>query len=168
MALVIGSRPRSALPLAHPAMLIATGFGIGLIPVAPGTWASLAALPVSWAIRGEFGIVAVLVAAAICFAAGWWSSARVAIASGIFDPGFVVIDEIAAQLLILAAVPLDWRWYAAAFALFRLFDIWKPFPVNWLDRTVKGGLGIILDDIAAALYVLLLLAISEGALGVRP
>ncbi len=75
-------------------------------------------------------------------------------ASGILDPGFIVIDEIAAQLLVLAAAPLDWRFYLAAFLLFRLFDIWKPFPVSWLDRNVKGGFGIMLDDVAAALYAL--------------
>jgi phosphatidylglycerophosphatase A len=112
------------------------------------------------------GAPALAVASAIAFALGWWAADRVAKASGIFDPGFVVIDEIAAQLLILAATPLDWRFYLAAFLLFRLFDIWKPFPVNWLDRTVKGGLGIMLDDIAAAAYVLILIAIGRGVSGV--
>ena len=156
------------MPLAHPAALIATGFGLGLLPVAPGSWASLAALPVGWLIRAEFGIGGLFVAAALAFIVGWWASARVAKASGIGDPGAVVIDEVTAQLLVLAATPLDWRFYAAAFALFRLFDIWKPFPINWLDRTVKGGLGIMLDDIMAAIYALILIAIGEGALGVRP
>ena len=107
-----------------------------------------------------------MAAAAIAFLAGWWASAHVAEASGIFDPGFVVIDEIAAQLLILAATPRDWRFYLAAFVLFRLFDIWKPFPVNWLDRTVKGGFGIMLDDVAAAIYVLVLIVIGRGLSGV--
>jgi len=82
------------------------------------------------------------------------------------DPGAVVIDEIAAQLLVLAAAPLDWRFYVVAFLLFRLFDIWKPFPVDWLDRNVKGGFGIMLDDIAAALYALVLIAIGRGVSGV--
>ena len=159
---------RLGLPLSHAAALVATGFGIGLIPVAPGTWASLAALPCGWLIRVEFGIAGLLAAAVIAFIAGWWAAARIARASGILDPGFVVIDEIAAQWLILAAAPLDWRFYLAAFLLFRLFDIWKPFPVNWLDRTVKGGFGIMLDDIAAALYALALILIGDGALGVRP
>jgi phosphatidylglycerophosphatase A len=63
-------------------------------------------------------------------------------------------------------VPLDWRFYLAAFLLFRLFDIWKPFPVNWLDRTVKGGFGIMLDDVAAALYVLILIAIGRWMAGI--
>jgi len=154
------------LPLSHPATLIATGCGIGLLWPAPGTWASLAALPCGWLLMTEFGVAGPLIAAAIAFAAGCWASARVAEASGIFDPGFVVIDEIAAQLLILAATPLDWRFYLAAFVLFRLFDIWKPFPVNWLDRTVKGGVGIMLDDIAAAFYALAFIAIGREVFSV--
>ena len=134
----------------------------------PGTWASLAALPCGWLISTEFGAAGLVVAAVIAFAAGWWASDRVTKASGIGDPGFVVIDEIAAQWLVLAATRLDWRWYVAAFLLFRLFDIWKPFPIDWLDRTVKGGFGIMLDDVAAAIYVLILIAVVEGVLGVRP
>jgi phosphatidylglycerophosphatase A len=157
---------RLGLTLSHPAVLVATGFGIGLLRPAPGTWASLAALPVGWLIGVEFGATSLLLAAAIAFVAGWWASAIVAQASGIFDPGFVVIDEIAAQLLILAAAPLDWRFYLAAFLLFRLFDIWKPFPINWLDRTVKSGFGIMLDDVAAAIYVLILIAIGRWMAGI--
>ncbi|HML10441.1 MAG TPA: phosphatidylglycerophosphatase A [Stellaceae bacterium] len=145
---------------------MATGFGIGLLPKAPGTWASLAALPLGWLLQWRFGVPGLLVAAAIALAAGWWASARVAQASGIFDPGFVIIDEIAAQLLVLAGAPLDWRFYLAAFLLFRLFDIWKPFPVNWLDRNVKGGFGIMLDDVAAAIYALMLIEIGREVAGV--
>ena len=156
------------LSISHPAALIATGLGLGLLPGMPGTWASLAALPCGWLISAHFGVTGLLVAAPITFVAGLWAAARVTRASGVGDPGAVVIDEIAAQLLILAAVPLDWRFYVAAFLLFRLFDIWKPFPVDWLDRSVKGGLGIMLDDVAAALYALVLIAIGEGVLGVRP
>ena len=84
------------------------------------------------------------------------------------DPGFIVIDEIAAQWLVLLAAPLDWRFYGAAFLLFRLFDITKPWPARLVERRVAGGLGIMLDDIVAALYALLLLLIGEGAFGVRP
>ena len=138
------------------------------MPLAPGTWASLAALPCGWLIRAHLGIVGLLIAAMITFAAGWWAAERIARASRILDPGFVVVDEIAGQLLVLAVAPLDWRFYFAAFLLFRLFDIWKPFPVNWLDRTVKGGFGIMLDDVAAAIYALILIAIGEALLGVRP
>ena len=154
------------LPLSHPAALIATGCGIGLLRPAPGSWASLAALPCGWLLMTRFGVAGPLIAVAIAFAAGCWASARVAEASGIFDPGFVVIDEIAAQLLILAATPLDWRFYLAAFLLFRLFDIWKPFPIGWLDRHIKGGFGIMLDDVAAAFYALVLIAIGRGVFSV--
>jgi phosphatidylglycerophosphatase A len=156
------------LPLSHPAALIASGFGLGLLPSMPGTWASLAALPCGWLLRAEWGIAGVLVVAVIIFVVGWWAAARVSHASGIGDPSSVVIDEIAAQLLVLAATPLDWRFYLVAFLLFRLFDIWKPFPISWLDRRIIGGFGIMLDDVAAAFYALILIAIGEGTLGVRP
>lgn len=84
------------------------------------------------------------------------------------DPGWVVIDEIAAQWLVLLAVPQRVWLYVAAFLAFRLFDIWKPFPVSWCDRNVKGGFGIMLDDVAAAIYALILIVIAEGVVGVRP
>jgi phosphatidylglycerophosphatase A len=146
--------------------LIATGFGIGLLPAMPGTWASLAALPLAWAIRGWTGVIGLAVAGVIAFAMGWWGSARVVQESGVADPGYVVIDEIAGQWIALLAAPLDWRFYLAGFLLFRLIDIWKPFPVSWLDRNVHGGFGIMLDDVAAALYALVLMAVTEGALGI--
>jgi phosphatidylglycerophosphatase A len=149
-------------------MLVATGFGIGRIPLAPGTWASLAALPCGWLIGGRLDYVGIAAAGAIALLAGWWAAAAVAAQSAARDPGFIVIDEIAAQLLVLAATPRDWGWYACAFLLFRLFDIWKPWPVNWLDHRVEGGLGVMLDDVAAAIYALIVLVIAEGVLGVRP
>jgi phosphatidylglycerophosphatase A len=139
-----------------------------LLPSAPGTWASLAALPCAWLIRSGGGATALAVATAIAFLIGWWASARVAQASMASDPGWVVIDEIAAQWLVLLAVPQRIWLYVAAFLAFRLFDIWKPFPISWCDRNIKGGLGIMLDDIAAALYALVLMAIVEGMAGVRP
>jgi phosphatidylglycerophosphatase A len=154
--------------LSNPAGLIATGFGIGLLPGMPGTWASLAALPCAWAIRGWGGVGGLAAAAAIALAAGWWASARIIEESGgIADPGYVVIDEIAGQWIVLSAAPLDWRFYLAGFVLFRLFDIWKPFPVSWLDRNIHGGFGIMLDDVAAALYALIAIALAEGVLRVR-
>ena len=89
-------------------------------------------------------------------------------ASGSEDPGFIVVDEVAAQWLVLVAAPLDWRAYLAAFLLFRAFDIVKPWPVRAIERRVAGGVGIMLDDVAAALYAILLLFIGEGVFGVRP
>jgi phosphatidylglycerophosphatase A len=148
-------------------MLIATGLGVGLLPKAPGTWASLAALPLGWLICSWGGAIALGLAAVGVFIVGWWASEATARASRAHDPGFVVIDEIAAQLVVLLAAPLKWPLYLAAFLLFRLFDIWKPFPVNWLDRHLKGGIGIMLDDMAAAIYALLVLIAIDGAVGVR-
>jgi phosphatidylglycerophosphatase A len=163
-----GEQPRIFLPWWHPAVLIATGFGIGLLPLMPGSWASLAALPCAWAIRSFGGLGALAATAALAFALGWWAAGPVARASGQYDPGFIVIDEVAAQWLVLIAAPLDWRAYAAAFLLFRIFDITKPWPARLVERRVAGGLGIMLDDIVAALYALVLLLIGEGVFGVRP
>jgi phosphatidylglycerophosphatase A len=164
---VIVADGRLGLPLRHPAALVATWFGIGLLPGMPGTWASLAALPCGWAIRAVGGPAALAAAAVLAFALGCWASTRVAAASGRGDPGFIVIDEVAAQWLVLVAAPLDWRAYTAAFLLFRVFDIVKPWPIRAVERRVGGGLGIMLDDVVAALYALVLLAIGEGVFGVR-
>jgi phosphatidylglycerophosphatase A len=159
-----------ALELAwwHPAALIATGFGVGHLPWVRGSWGSLLALLCGWEIAGTGGRIALAGAAIIAFVLGCWASARVAGASGLHDPRFVVIDEIAAQWLVLLAAPLDGRWYAAAFLLFRVFDIVKPWPIRLIERRVPGGLGIMLDDVMAAIYALAVLLIAEGVFGVRP
>jgi len=138
--------------------VLATWFGIGLIPVAPGTWGSLAALPFAWVIRELFGGPGLAFALLIVFIGGCCAAGAVAKASGIGDPGAVVIDEVAGQSLVLLAAPPDPFAWAVAFLLFRLFDIWKPWPVRWVDRHVKGGFGIMLDDIAAAGYALVVLS----------
>jgi phosphatidylglycerophosphatase A len=152
----------------HPAALIATGFGAGLLPGMPGTWGSLAALPCAWVIGSYGGTAWLLIAAAAAFALGCWAAGRVAATSGRHDPGFIVIDEIAAQWLVLVAAPVNLWWYVTAFLLFRFFDIFKPWPIRQVERAVSGGLGVMLDDVVAALYALALLAIGEGVLGVRP
>ena len=151
-------------------MLLATWFGTGLLPITPGTWGSLAALPFAWAIRSHSGTTGLAVATVIVSAIGWWAAATVAKASAIEDPGAVVIDEVAAQWLVLLPAPLDPLAYALAFLLFRIFDICKPWPVRWADRHVKGGLGIMLDDLLAALYAAALLSsllAIGGVSGVR-
>ena len=158
------------LPLWHPAVLIATGLSTGLSPFAPGTCGSLAALPFAWGVRSHWGTAGIAVATVIVFIIGWWAAAAVAKASGTEDPGAIVIDEVAGQWLVLVPAPLDPLAYALAFMLFRIFDIWKPWPVGWADRHVKGGLGIMLDDLLAGVYAVPLLwgllAIG-GVTGVR-
>jgi phosphatidylglycerophosphatase A len=165
----VGSRPLG-LPFWHPAVMLATWFGIGLLPIAPGSWASLAALPLAWGIRSLFGFAGLAAASAFAFFVGWWASGLIARASTVKDPGAVVIDEIVGQWVVLLAAPLDPLAYTLAFLLFRVFDIWKPWPTRWADRHVKGGLGIVLDDLLAAVYAALMLLgllTTRGALGVR-
>ena len=97
------------------------------------------------------------------FLIGWWAAATVARASAVEDPGAVVIDEVAAQWLVLLAAPPAPLPSALAFLLFRIFDIWKPWPVRWADHQVKGGLGIMLDDLFAAVYAGLILLVTIAA-----
>jgi phosphatidylglycerophosphatase A len=149
-------------------VLIATWLGAGLLPLMPGTWGSLAALPLAWVIATFAGPTGLAAAAIIAFMFGCWAAGTLARASGLTDPGFIVIDEVAAQWLVLVVAPLDWRAYAAAFVLFRVFDIAKPWPARAIERRVAGGSGIMLDDTAAALYAVLLMLIGEGVYGVRP
>jgi phosphatidylglycerophosphatase A len=150
--------------------VLGTWFGAGLLPIMPGTWGSLAALPCAWVIRSLWGVAGLAIAAAIVFAVGCWAAETIAKASDVQDPGAIVIDEVAAQWLVLLPAPLDPLYYAAAFLLFRIFDIWKPWPVALADRQVHGGLGIMLDDLLAAVYavlVFLVLLAAGGAFGVQ-
>jgi phosphatidylglycerophosphatase A len=152
-------------------VLLATWFGTGLLPVAPGTWGSLAALPFAWAIRSLWGVPGLAAAAAMVFAVGWWAAGAITKASRVKDPGSIVIDEVAGQWLVLLAASRDPLTWVLAFVLFRVFDIWKPWPVRWADRRIHGGLGIMLDDLLAAVYavpVLSALLAIGGAFGVRP
>lgn len=143
---------KAPLPLSHPACLLATWFGSGLLRPAPGTWGSLAALPFAWAIVYYGGPMALAVATVIVFAVGCWAGGVYEQAGGGKDPGMVVIDEVAGQWLVLIVAPLDLWYYLAGFLLFRLCDITKPWPANWAERRFTGGLGIMMDDIMAALY----------------
>jgi phosphatidylglycerophosphatase A len=150
--------------------VLGTWFGTGLLPVMPGTWASLAALPCAWAIRSRWGAAGLAIAAIIVFAVGCWAARTIAKTSGVKDPGAIVIDEVAAQWLVLLPAPLDPLSFAAASLLFRIFDIWKPWPIGLADRRVHGGLGIMLDDLLAAVYAVLVfvgLSAVGGAFGVR-
>ncbi|HEX3413835.1 MAG TPA: phosphatidylglycerophosphatase A [Stellaceae bacterium] len=150
--------------------MLGTWFGAGLLPIMPGTWGSLAALPCAWAIRSRWGVAGLAVAAVIVLAIGCWAAETLAKTSNVNDPGAIVIDEVAAQWLVLLPAPLSPLSFAAAFLLFRIFDIWKPWPIGLADRRVHGGLGIMLDDLLAAVYAVLasLVALmTGGAFGVR-
>lgn len=132
--------------------VLATWFGAGLLPRAPGTWGSLAALPFAWVIERFAGQGGLMCAAAAAFAVGCWAAARYERRVGQRDPQAVVIDEVAGQWLTLAAVPASLGSYAAGLALFRAADILKPWPVRLAERRLPGGLGVMADDILAAVY----------------
>ena len=156
----------AGLRFCHPAALIATVGGVGLLPRAPGTWGSLAALPAAWLIHAGFGTGGLVVAALAVFLAGWWAASVYSTASADHDPASVVIDEVAGQWLVLVAAPGDPMFYAAGFVLFRILDIVKPWPASWADRALGGGLGIMLDDVVAGVYgaiALYMIVIAMGA-----
>ncbi|MGA7179534.1 MAG: phosphatidylglycerophosphatase A [Thiobacillaceae bacterium] len=153
------SQPNVRFLLSHPAHFIALGFGSGLAPKAPGTFGTLAAFPLFWLVRltslpEQLGIVA----AAILI--GIWACDLTGRHLGVHDSGHIVWDEIAAFVLVLIFTPQSAVWMAYAFGLFRLFDIWKPFPIGWLDRRIRGGPGVMLDDLLAAGYAVLVLSIT--------
>jgi phosphatidylglycerophosphatase A len=140
--------------------LIATFFYIGYMRPGPGTWASGVTVLLWWlaarAIAPTWLIPAAVVAAATITLVGIAPSTVVARESGVEDPGFVVIDEVAGQMIALIGAPLDWKYLIAGFILFRSFDIVKPFPLRRLEK-LPSGLGIMMDDVGAGLYALVLL-----------
>lgn len=146
----------------HPAHWIAFVAGIGLIRFAPGTFGTLAALPIHIVFASYLDPYSHLLVLAAFFLVGIWA-ANVAVRNlGVPDHGGVVIDETVAFLLVLFFVPADRLWQAFAFLLFRLFDIFKPQPIRHFDRNVHGGFGVMLDDILAAGYTLLCLAVAKA------
>ncbi|NWG40001.1 MAG: phosphatidylglycerophosphatase A [Hydrogenophilaceae bacterium] len=148
-------KPDWKFAISHPAHFIALGFGSGLAPKAPGTIGSLAALPLFWLIAQAIDNAALLAAfLTFSFLAGIWACAITGKNLGVADHGGIVWDEIVAMWLILAVVPFGWAEWLAAFALFRFFDILKPWPIRQLDARLKNGLGVMLDDVLAAIYAL--------------
>ena len=152
------SSPRQDAPFW--ATVVATFFGAGRIKPGPGTWGSLAAV-ILWALASHqipaaSRTWATIIAAAVVTLIGIPAATQVARASGVKDPQFVVIDEVAGQLVALIGVPLGWKSFLAGFILFRVFDIWKPFPIRRLERLPEGT-GIVVDDLGAGLYALVVM-----------
>lgn len=142
----------AGLTLKDPATLVATWFGSGLVPFASGTWGTLAALPFAWAIWSLGGWMALAAATLAVSVAGVRAADALSRRTGIKDAGFIVVDEVAGMWLTLLAAPYTPVAWAAAFVFFRIADILKPFPAGWADRNVDGGLGVMLDDLFAALW----------------
>jgi len=168
------TRPGPGFALAHPAHFIALGFGTGLAPLAPGTVGTLLAFPLfillGWLLPtvSVFGVVVPLYLFGVIvlfFGIGVWACARTGRDLGIADHSAMNWDEVVAMLLILVFTPSSWAWWAFAFFAFRFFDVVKPPPIRDIDRAMKGGLGVMFDDIVAAFYTLLLIALVKRILG---
>ena len=153
-----------AAALRRPEVLLASGFGAGLAPLAPGTAGSLVGVLVYLAIAG-LPIAAYAAVVLVLALAGVWICDRAGRALGASDHPGIVWDEIVGVLVALAGASGGWPDVALGFVLFRLFDILKPWPVSALDRRVPGGLGVMLDDLAAGLYALACLLILRNAFG---
>lgn len=151
----------------NPLYFLAFGFGTGLSPIAPGTFGTCAAIPLYYLLKMAsypvyIGVVVLL------FALGVWICQKVAHDLQVGDFSGIVFDEIVGFLITMFAAPSGWQWTLIGFLLFRLFDVWKPAFIGLIDKQVKGGLGIMLDDVAAgivAALVLQVLAYSVGAKG---
>ncbi|MGH8666517.1 MAG: phosphatidylglycerophosphatase A family protein [Burkholderiales bacterium] len=158
------SGPSWRFVASHPAHVIALLGGVGLIRFAPGTFGTLGALPLHLWAAAHLNAYVHLAAIAALFAIGIWAAGRTSRDLGVADHGGIVWDETVAFLLVLFFTPPAAVWQAAAFALFRVFDIFKPPPIRHFDRTLHGGFGVMFDDLLAAGYSLLCLAAAKALL----
>lgn len=140
----------------NPIHLLAAGFGSGLAPRAPGTFGTLAALPFWWVLQ-QLGTPWYWGVVGAAFLVGIYLCGRTARDLRTHDHGAIVWDEFVGLWIALAWAPAQWLWVTAGFLLFRLFDIWKPWPISWCDRRVRGGFGIMLDDVLAGALALVVL-----------
>ena len=136
--------------LKSPVLLLAFGFGSGLSSKAPGTVGSLLGL-VIWFFLAKLSLPVYLVFVAICALVGVYICGSAAKRLGVHDHGGIVWDEFVGLWVGMAGLSVSWVSLLLGFGLFRLFDIWKPWPISWIDKNISGGLGIMLDDIAAGL-----------------
>ena len=147
--------------LHHPAHFIALGGGAGLAPFAPGTFGTLIAIPIALVLERYAGDVGFALAIAALFVVGAWASGVTGRALGVPDHGCIVIDEVVAFLLVLFFAGVTPLRIAFAFVLFRFFDIVKPPPIRQVDAALKNGVGVMLDDILAAGYALIVFALAS-------
>lgn len=154
-------RPGFKFVFSHPAHFIAFGFGAGVSRFAPGTVGTLVGFPIYWLAGPHHSPWMMLALVAVLFAIGVWACDITGRNLGISDHGGMCWDEVVAFLLILEVAPDDPYWQAVAFFLFRFFDVVKPSPIRELEKRMKGGFGVMFDDILAAGYTLLALAIVK-------
>lgn len=140
--------------LTHWSHWLAFGLGSGLAPKAPGTFGTIAALPLWWLLLADLSPVFYLLFLLVTFAFGVFLCDRTSNDLGVHDHPGIVWDEWVGVWIALFMVPAGWLWVLAAFGLFRFFDIIKPWPIKWLDQKVEGGFGIMIDDVLAGLFAL--------------
>ena len=151
-------QPTLGFVLSHPAHFIAFGFGSGLSPIGPGTVGTALGFVLYYGLASVFSDFALIATIGLFFVIGVWVCDVTGRHLGVHDHGGMVWDEIAAIMLVLIFVPPQMAWQVAAFVLFRFFDIVKPPPIRSLDRGIRNGFGVMFDDIVAAFYALLCLA----------
>jgi len=149
----------------QPAHIIALGVGVGLAPAAPGTVGTLLAFPLYWLLAAFSTSTMALALLGAAFLLGVWACGATGRALGVADHGAMVWDEIVAFAVVLVFTPPGWQWQLGAFLLFRFFDIVKPPPIRYFDRRLKNGFGVMFDDLLAAGYTLLVLAVGQRLLG---
>ncbi|MEJ2042115.1 MAG: phosphatidylglycerophosphatase A [Reinekea sp.] len=135
---------------------LAFGLGSGAAPKAPGTFGTVAAVPL-FLLLAQLPIWAYLTLLVFSFVLGVYLCGQTSKDMGVHDHGGIVWDEFVGYWITMTALPFQWPWILAGFVLFRLFDITKPFPINWLDKRVHGGFGIMIDDVLAGLFSLFIL-----------
>ena len=149
-----------SLRMNNPLHLLAVGFGSGLVAKGPGTAGTVVGVLLFWPLS-QLSLPGYLGACLALFLAGVWICGRAADALNTHDHPSIVFDEIVGFLVTMIAIPAQWPWILAGFTLFRVFDIIKPWPISVLDRRVKGGFGIMIDDLLAALFALCLLHAAQ-------
>lgn len=155
------ARPNARFLFAHPAHFLALGFGIGLVPAAPGTFGTLLALPLFWLIGPRLVPLDFLILLAALWLLGVWVCDKTGRAMGVEDHKSMVWDEIVAFLTVLFFTPPLLAWQAFAFVLFRLFDVFKPGPIRYVERSFRGGFGVMIDDLVAAFFTLVCLTLAK-------
>ena len=148
------ANPNFKFLISHPAHFFALGFGSGLAPKAPGTFGTLVGFPLFWPMK-DLSIPSQLIIIAALFLVGIYFCEKTSKDLGVSDHGAIVWDEIVAMMFVLTIAHLHWGLCLMAFCLFRLFDIWKPFPIRQFDAKLKNGFGVMFDDLLAAIYAML-------------
>lgn len=143
--------PKFSQLLKNPVHFLAFGFGSGLAPKGPGTAGTVVAL-LLWPLLAPLPLYAYIGVVIAVSLLGFYLCGKTARDMGVHDHPGIVWDEIAGYWLTMTALPTSWPWALAGFVLFRVFDIWKPWPISWLDRQVHGGIGIMVDDLLAGLF----------------